>query len=82
MSKDESNSDPQHGHIRNLAERLARHHEQIESRREEEELADAIGTAAFDLGSDIGHPTPTEGPVGYDGDRDLGLEKEPPNLHG
>jgi hypothetical protein len=82
MSKDELNSEPHHGHIRNLANRLARHHERVESQRQEAELDDAIGAADFDLGADIGHPTATDDPVGYDIDRDLGIEKEPPNLHG
>ncbi|MCX5338619.1 hypothetical protein [Streptomyces atratus] len=74
MSKDELDSEPQHRHIPNLADWLARHHEQVESQREEAELAGAIGAAAFDLGSDIGHPTATDGQVGYDVDRDLGIE--------
>ncbi|MFD0508878.1 hypothetical protein ACFQ0G_50800 [Streptomyces chiangmaiensis] len=36
--------------------------------------------AAFDLGTDIAHPTVGHAPVGFDADTDLALDNEPPEL--
>lgn len=70
---------PHHG-VHEIVERITEHHEQAARRHEEEALTLAAETAAFDLGSDIGHPTVGHNPVGYDIDSDLGTDKEPPEL--
>ncbi|MBF9066712.1 hypothetical protein [Streptacidiphilus fuscans] len=58
-----------------LVERLKRHHEDAEQRREEAEIESAVGAAGFDLGSDIGRPPATgHGQAGYDVDADLGVD--------
>ncbi|MFD7402048.1 hypothetical protein ACFV7R_05120 [Streptomyces sp. NPDC059866] len=72
---------PHHHHgARGIVERITEHHEQAVRRREEEALAEAAGSAAFDLGADIALPTAGHGPVGYDVEADLGTDKEPPEL--
>jgi hypothetical protein len=69
-----------HENVRGLVERMTEHHHEAVLRREEEELAQAMDGAAFDLGADIAHPTPGHAAVGYDVVTDVGLDSEPPEL--
>ncbi|MEU3183894.1 hypothetical protein ABZ707_06725 [Streptomyces sp. NPDC006923] len=78
MSDVEQPSERHHGYVREVVERISEHHHRAVRRREDEELAEAVGEAAFDMGADIGHPTVRHMAVGYDVDADLGIEKEPP----
>ncbi|MGW1006107.1 hypothetical protein [Streptomyces sp. NPDC002520] len=67
-------SDKNHPHIRHIVERMAEHHRRVRAEHEEAALEEAIEGAAFDMGADIGHPTPGQGETGYDVDTDLGIE--------
>ncbi|MFJ9706526.1 hypothetical protein [Streptomyces sp. NPDC101234] len=63
-----------HPHLGHLREQLTEHHRRTRAEREEAELAEAIGAAAFDLGADIGHPAPDHGEAAYDVDADIGVD--------
>ncbi|KUJ58219.1 hypothetical protein ADL25_04425 [Streptomyces sp. NRRL F-5122] len=71
-----------HDGVRGLVERMSEHHRDAVRRREDEELAHAVDDAAFDLGTDIAHPTVGHAAVGFDADTDLALDNEPPELRG
>ncbi|WP_328629962.1 hypothetical protein OHA88_11820 [Streptomyces sp. NBC_00353] len=79
MSDAEQTNSRHHGHVRNIVERISEHHDHAARQREENEMAEAVGGAAFDLGADIGHPGVPHSAVGYNVDADLGTE-EPPEL--
>ncbi|MGW9025108.1 hypothetical protein ACWGQ5_12915 [Streptomyces sp. NPDC055722] len=68
-----------HENVRGLVERMTEHHHEAVLRREEE-LAQAMDGAAFDLGADIAHLTPGHAAVGSDVVTDVGLDSEPPEL--
>ncbi|MGW1654494.1 hypothetical protein [Streptomyces atratus] len=74
MNTAEPNSADRHPHIRNIKERLAEHHRRVQSEREESSLENAIDGAAFDLATDIAHPTAGRAESGYDVETDLGVE--------
>ncbi|WP_405876610.1 hypothetical protein OG762_46350 [Streptomyces sp. NBC_01136] len=80
MSDVEQPSSRHHGYVREIVEKISEHHDRAVRQREEEELAEAAGEAAFDLGADIGLPAVPHRAVGYDVDADLGIDKEPPQL--
>ncbi|WP_258575380.1 hypothetical protein [Streptomyces shenzhenensis] len=67
-----------HPLLRHLKEQLAEHHRQSRAEREEAELAETVGTAAFDLGADIAHPAPNHAEAAYDVDTDLGVDPRRP----
>lgn len=68
-----TDSDPRPG----LAERLKRHHELADRHRENSEIAAAIDTAGFDLGTGVGHPALPEHAVdGHVLDADLSVGRE------
>ncbi|MFI8186018.1 hypothetical protein ACIF70_36720 [Actinacidiphila glaucinigra] len=77
MSDAEQTDRRHHGHIQKFVERI--HHDHAVRQREEKELAEVVGGAAFDLGADIGHPGVSHSAVGFDINADLGTE-EPPEL--
>jgi hypothetical protein len=79
MSDAEHADSRHHGPIRDIVERISEHHDRAMRQREEKELAEVVGGAAFDLGADIGQPGVPHRAVGYDVDADLGTE-EPPEL--
>ncbi|MEV5149268.1 hypothetical protein AB0L14_33960 [Streptomyces sp. NPDC052727] len=74
MSTAEPGPDTGH-HLRSLRERMAEHHRRAQVEREESALDDAIDTAAFDLATDIAHPTAGGSEPGYDVDTDLGVDR-------
>lgn len=73
-------SEPEQPHrhhgIHDIVGRITEHHEQAARRREDEALAEAVATEAFDLGTDIARPAPGHQPVGYDIEADLGIGEE------
>ncbi|MEU9886901.1 hypothetical protein AB0M95_14535 [Sphaerisporangium sp. NPDC051017] len=74
-------AEQQHGHhglLHGLAERVSEHHERAAQRREEEELAEAADSVAFDLDADLGHPTRHHTAAAYDVDADLGVQGQSP----
>jgi hypothetical protein len=75
-------SHPEHheGHLRGLVERINEHHDRAVQHRQEDDLARAADQAGFDLGADIGHPTPQHRAASFDIDGDIGIENEPPEL--
>ncbi|MFF8727008.1 hypothetical protein ACF073_11015 [Streptomyces sp. NPDC015171] len=64
-----------HARLRHLKERLAEHHRRARAEHEEAELDGAVDGAAFDLGTDIAHPTLGGAESGYDVDMDLGVDR-------
>jgi hypothetical protein len=78
MSDSEAPSDHRHGHVRGIVERISEHHARAVRQREEEDLAEAVDEATFDLAADIGHPTVPHTAVGYDVEADIGIRNEPP----
>lgn len=63
-----------HPRLRHLKEQLTEHRRRSRAEREEAELEEAVGTAAFDLGTDIAHPAPDHAEAAYDVDTDLGVD--------
>ncbi|WP_327365431.1 hypothetical protein [Streptomyces sp. NBC_01217] len=76
---DSERSQHHHG-IHGIVEQITEHHEQAARRREEKALVEAAEGAAFDLGTDIAHPTAEHNSVGYDIEADLGFDEEPSQL--
>ncbi|MEV5958274.1 hypothetical protein AB0M11_31715 [Streptomyces sp. NPDC051987] len=67
-------------YLQRLRERCTEHHRQARVAREETDLAEAVETAAFDLGADIAHPAPAHAEAAYDIDTDLGAgPRQPPS---
>ncbi|KUN03385.1 hypothetical protein AQI95_23045 [Streptomyces yokosukanensis] len=74
MNAEEQNSADRHPHIRNIVERVTEHHRRVRAEREESSFENAIDGAAFDLATDIAHPTAGPAEFGYDVDTDLGVD--------
>jgi hypothetical protein len=74
MNTAEPNAADRHPHVRHMMEKVAEHHRRVQSEREESALENAIDGAAFDLATDIAHPTAGQAESGYDVDTDLGVE--------
>ena len=60
--------------LSHLKDRLTEHHRRARTEREEAELEEAVGAAAFDLGADIAHPAPDHAEAAYDVDTDIGVD--------
>ncbi|MFJ5218433.1 hypothetical protein ACIP98_27395 [Streptomyces sp. NPDC088354] len=78
MSRDELPAEGHHEGVRDLVARIAERHWDAVRRHDEDELTQAAGEAASDLGADIAHPGAGHGPAGHDVEAGLGREKEPP----
>ncbi|MEU9343669.1 hypothetical protein AB0D74_20915 [Streptomyces sp. NPDC048278] len=63
-----------HPRLRHLRDQLTEHHRRATAEREGAELAEAVGSAAFDLGADIAHPAPDHAEAAYDVDTDIGVD--------
>jgi hypothetical protein len=79
MSEADAHTSPSRG-IRGFFERVNKHRQDTARRREEEELAKAAEGAAFDIATDIAHPTAGHAAVGFDVEIDVGVDNEPPEL--
>ena len=82
MSEETPAPDLRHGPVRRIVDPLNAHHERAKQQHQEADIADSVA-AAFDLGTDIGHPVvlPYER-VGYDIESDVGTVKRPPERRG
>ncbi|MER6566781.1 hypothetical protein ABT288_11415 [Streptomyces sp. NPDC001093] len=74
MNAEESNPADRHPHIRNIVEKVTEHHRRVQEEHEESAFENAIDGAAFDLATDIAHPTAGQAEFGYEVDTDLGVE--------
>ncbi|MFG2955063.1 hypothetical protein ACGF5O_15190 [Streptomyces sp. NPDC048291] len=63
-----------HPRLSHLRDQLTEHHRRARAEREEAELEEAVGSAAFDLGADIAHPAPDHAAAAYDVDTDIGVD--------
>ncbi|WP_406441639.1 hypothetical protein OHB00_37665 [Streptomyces sp. NBC_00631] len=78
MTTDDPPEPDGHPGLRRLTDRFTRHQLRARAGREETEPAEAVRTAAFDLGADIAHPAPGHAEAAHDVGTDIGVDPRRP----